>query len=194
MSKKFSFILLFIAALIVLIIAFKQTANRESPSVQTAPVALTHSWQIFKSTSWGISQQDPNEKQTVIYADEVFYQNQTQHSRFKAPYIIQDKETSAYTIKSQKGETLNDQIVHLNGDVVIKMIEKQAPSENKTLKSEQISYNTLSETLTSKVYTEIIEPDLTVSGIGFKANMSTGKYHFLSKVKTLYQPQKTENQ
>jgi len=193
MSKKLSVILLFIAAVIVLIIAFKQSVNRESPSVQTKPIALTHSWQIFQSTSWQISKHSPSTKQTVIYADEVFYQNQTKQSRFKNPYIIQDKEDTAYTIKSLQGETLNDQIVHLNGKVVIHTIEKQPDSENKTLKSEQISYNTLSETLTSRVYTEIIEPNLTVSGIGFKANMTTGKYRFLSDVKTLYQPQKTEN-
>ncbi|MDG4812433.1 LPS export ABC transporter periplasmic protein LptC [Hydrogenovibrio sp. 3SP14C1] len=193
MSKKLSVILLFIAAVIVLTIAFKQSTNRESPSVQTKPVALTHSWQIFNSTSWQVSKLNPSAKQTVIYADEVFYQNQTKQSRFKNPYIIQDKENTAYTIKSQQGKTLNDQIVHLNGNVVIQTIEKQPDAENKTLKSEQISYNTLSETLTSKVYTEIIEPNLTVSGVGFKANMTTGKYRFLSDVKTLYQPQKTES-
>ncbi|MBD3612084.1 MAG: LPS export ABC transporter periplasmic protein LptC [Hydrogenovibrio crunogenus] len=193
MSKKISVILLFVAALVVLTIAFKQSVNRDSTSVQTKPLALTHSWQIFKSTSWQVSKQDPNTKQTVIYSDEVFYQNETKQSRFKNPYIIQDKETSAYTIKSQQGQSINDQSVHFNGDVVIQMIEKQTPSENKTLKSEQISYNTLSETLTSKVYTEITEPGLIMSGIGFKANMASGKYRFLSDVKTVYQPKKTES-
>lgn len=194
MSKKLSVILFFVAVLVVLTIAFKQSVNRDSPSVQTKPLALTHSWQIFKSTSWQVPKLDPGTKQTVIYSDEVFYQNKTKQSRFKNPYIIQDKEKSAYTIKSQKGHSVNDQIVHFNGNVVIQMIEKQTPSENKTLKSEQISYNTLSETLKSKVYTEIIEPDLMISGIGFRANMASGNYRFLSDVKTVYQPQKTESQ
>ncbi|QBZ82998.1 Lipopolysaccharide export system protein LptC [Hydrogenovibrio crunogenus] len=193
MSKKLSVILLFVAALVVLTIAFKQSINRDASSVQSKPLSLTHSWQIFESTSWQIPKLTPNTKQTIIYSDEVFYQNKTKQSRFKNPYIIQDKETSAFTIKSLQGQSVNDQIVHFNGDVVIHMVEKQSPSENKTLKSEQISYNTLSETLTSKVYTEIIEPGLMISGIGFKANMTSGKYRFLSDVKTVYQPQKTED-
>jgi lipopolysaccharide export system protein LptC len=193
MLKKLPSVLIFLAAIITLVIAFKQTTqNGDALDSKVDPIQLNHSWQAFDTTSWQVSKLKPTESQTRVYAEEVFYQNQNKTSTFKAPYIIKDDSEQQYVLQSQFGSTRNDDKITLKQAVVIHSFTKTDQSENRILKTEQITYNTVTGLLTSPVYTEIIQPNATISGIGFEANTETGDYQFLSHVKTHYQPASPE--
>lgn len=193
MLKKLPSVLVFLAAIATLVIAFKQTTQTDhtlGPKVD--PIELNHSWQTFDTTSWQVSKLKPSDAQTRVYAEEVFYQNQNKTSTFKAPYIIKDDTEQQYVLQSRFGSTRNDNNITLKQVVVIHSFAKTDQGENRILKTEQITYNTLTGLLTSPVYTEIIQPNATISGIGFEANTETGDYRFLSHVKTHYQPEPSQ--
>lgn len=201
MSKKLSLFLVFLAAAAVLVIAFKQTnINTSDSSIANQNKLQDYSWQIFHSTSWQIQKATPQLTQTIVTADAFHYQNDTQLSHFTRPYIIRYKPEEIITIESQNGETRNEEQIDLSGQVKILSFtpapqanSAQPPFKNKTLTSEQISYNSQTSLLTSDVLTQIQEPNLTVSGVGFEANLDQGEYRFFSQVKTFYDPnEKTE--
>lgn len=193
MLKKLPSVLIFLAAIATLVIAFKQTTQTSHTlGPQVDPIQLNHSWQTFDTTSWQVSKLKPSDAQTRVYAEEVFYQNQNKTSTFKAPYIIKDDAEQQYVLQSRFGSTRNDDTITLKQTVVIHSFAKTAQGENRILKTEQITYNTLTGLLSSPVYTEIIQPNATISGIGFEANTETGDYRFLSHVKTYYQPEPSQ--
>lgn len=196
MSKKLSLFLTFITAAAVLVIAFKQTGTSSTTSENDVKNKLQdYSWQIFHSTSWQIDKAKAQSEQTVVYADAFHYHNDTQISQFTRPFITRYKTDEIITIESQQGQTRNEEQIDLAGQVQLQSFTPptdpkpfQPPLKNKTLTSEQISYNSQTSLLTSDVLTQIEEPNLTISGVGFEANLDQGVYRFFSQVKTYYDP------
>lgn len=190
MKKRLPAILLFFLSIIALLIAFKQTQqapNDETPLNQD--IAIKPTWQLYQSTSWQIPpSSQPQNQQTAVYANEIEYHKNSKQSSFKAPYIIDDRTDNRTSLSSQFGKSLNDETLIFNGQVNVLVRDKNNPKENKTLISEEISYNTLNKRITSQVFTEITQANLTISGIGFKADNGLGRLEFLSNVKTRYQP------
>lgn len=186
MKKRLPLVLVFVAALIALAINSHQ--NFQSESAQPAAhKKLGYSWQIFNSTSWQLDKTAPKQKQVYLKADAVFYQNKTKQSHFTQPYIIQQKPDNIVFVRSEKGDSREDAIINLTGQVKIDSYSTKT-KENKTLKTEQITYNSQTELLNSSVFTELIGPDMRISGTGFTANLKKDTYDFKSNVKTYYQP------
>ncbi|MDX1796137.1 MAG: LPS export ABC transporter periplasmic protein LptC [Hydrogenovibrio sp.] len=186
MKKRLPLVLVFIATLVALAINNNQSFKSESAPASDSK-KLSYSWQVFDSTSWQLDKRTPQQKQVYLQAKAVFYQNETKQSHFTQPYIIQQKPDSLVFVKSLEGDSQEDAIVHLKGHV---RIDSYSPKtkENKTLKTEQITYNSQTELLKSDVFTELTGPDMQISGIGFTADLKKDTYDFKSNVKTHYQP------
>lgn len=195
MKKRLPAILLFLLSLITLLIAFKQTQHDTTKEALNAQdIAIKPTWQLYESTSWQIpSSSEVQAQQTAVYANEIQYHKKSRQSLFKAPYIIDDRPENRTSLTSQTGKSLNDQVLIFNGDVQVFVRDKTNPKENKTLTSNEISYNTQSKQITSQVFTQMTQANTTISGTGFKADNALGTIEFLSDVKTRYQPSSTRH-
>ncbi|WP_024851298.1 LPS export ABC transporter periplasmic protein LptC [Hydrogenovibrio kuenenii] len=187
MKKRLPMILVFVLSISLLLLNTHQNFLQTGKTTTPKAPKLTYSWQIFNSTSWQINKNTPNAEQTYLVAKTINYQNQTKQSQFAMPFSIQEKPTSLLIIHSKKGTSQNDEVIHLQGKVRIDSISLP-DHKNKTLKSEQITYNSQTELLVSPVFAELTTPDVIVTGVGFSANLKQDQYKFESNVKTLYQP------
>lgn len=188
MKKRLPLFLVFFASFGILAFSFYQNSTFVSSLPKIEPIELDYSWQVSKSTSWQVNKQQTEQKQTLIYARMVNYDNQTKRSTFVEPAIIEASASEILFVNSQRGSTSNDQVIELRNQVIIHSFD-MAAEENKTLRTEQITYNTETETATSQVFTELYKPGFRISGTGFEANLKQEKYTFKSDVKTFYQPE-----
>lgn len=190
MKKRLPAILLFFLSVTALLIAFKQTKQEASdPNLQTQDIAIKPSWQLYKSTSWQVPPPSETKKQqTAVYANEIQYHKDTKKSFFQSPFIIDERVENRTFLSSHNGESINDQKLIFTGDVNVFVQHKNDAKENKTLTSEEISYNTLTKQITSQVFTQMTQANLSISGTGFKADNALGRIEFLSNVKTRYLP------
>lgn len=193
MKKRLPAIFLFLLSVIALLIAFKQTQhNNDGTTLDTQEVTIKPTWQLYESTSWQIPPSSQAQtQQTAVYANEIQYHKKARQSFFKSPFIIDDRPDNRTSLSSQLGQSLNDQTLIFNGNVKVLVRDKADPKQNKTLTSEEISYNTESKQITSQVFTRLTQANTTISGTGFKANNGLGTIEFLSDVKTRYQPSAT---
>lgn len=193
MKKRLPAIFLFLLSVIALLIAFKQTQhNNDGTTLDTQEVAIKSTWQLYESTSWQIPPSSQAQtQQTAVYANEIQYHKKARQSFFKSPFIIDDRPDNRTSLSSQLGQSLNDQTLIFNGNVKVLVRDKADTKQNKTLTSEEISYNTESKQITSQVFTRLTQANTTISGTGFKANNGLGIIEFLSDVKTRYQPSST---
>jgi len=195
MKKRLPAILLFLLSVTALLIAFKQTQHETTDTAilsQATPIKPT--WQLYETTSWQIPAPSNGQKQqTAVYANEIQYHKKTQQSFFKSPFIIDYRIDNRTSLSSQLGKSLDDQTLIFNGNVKVLVRNKNDSQENKTLTSEEISYNTLTKQITSQVFTQMTQANLTISGTGFKADNGLGTIEFISDVKTRYQPKQTHH-
>ena len=148
----------------------------------------TYSWQSTESTTWQIDRQQPDQ-QTTIKTDTWRYQETSKQSHFTQPVITLINDHNVTTITSQQGQSQNDNIISLSGDVVMTQKSDSAtPNQTQlsTLKTDQITYNASQGELSSSDSITINHPSGTTTGQGLKANLQSGSYHLLSNVKGTY--------
>lgn len=187
MKKRLPVILIFLVSFLILAFSFYQNSTFQSSLPKIKPVDLSYSWQIYESTSWQIKKGQQNLKQTLVSAQIANYDKNHQISHFEKPFIVETRSSEVVFIRSQKGSTAKDKIIDLEQQVVIYSFDL-TDRENKTLETEQITYNTETEKAISPVFTKLTQPGLKVSGIGFEADLKQENYTFKSDVKTIYQP------
>lgn len=185
MKKRLPMILVFVLSISLLLINTQQNFLQPSSKTQSERPKLTYSWQIFDSTTWEVNKNTPEVQQTYLTAKAIHYQTDSKQSDFTTPFSIQHKPNQTLFLRSQKGISQNDQTIKLQGNVQIESTTKN--KENKSLQTEQITYNSQTEQLVSHVFTKLKTPDLIITGVGFSANLKQDQYKFESNVKTQYQ-------
>lgn len=182
-------LLIFLAfAFVALILSFKQI-NYKSQAIKAVENSLkSYSWQMFNSTSWVIAPKE--EKQTSLRAQAIYYKENDDIAEFTRPEILQLTPTKTTHIKSLYALSTSTTEVMFAGNVKMQTLTPNDPSTNKTLTTEQITYNNKTQFVTSPVKVTLQASNTTISGIGFNANLTDGQYRFNDKVTTFYQPTK----
>lgn len=153
----------------------------------------TYSWKSSQSTSWKIERDQPNQ-QTSIQTDTWRYLESTKQSHFTQPVITYIKPDKVTVIRSQQGQSQNDEIITLTGDVVITQNtphtsnSKASSDQNNTLKTQYITYNASLGELTSHDKITITNSNGITEGVGLKANLESGHFQLMSQVKGTYYP------
>ena len=180
-------------AVLALWITERQYSQQQTPENTPTPEA-TYSWQSVQSTTWRINRNDPNQ-QTTLQTETLRYQESTQQSDFSKPVITHTQADSLVIIKSQQGQTFDDESIRLSGDVIIKQTTFDSSTakttidnktQNSTLSTEHITYNANKSELYTDAKVTITQPNSQTTATGLKANLETGDYHFLSEVQGTY--------
>jgi len=177
----------FILSILALWINNQQSGSKPSQT-EHAKIQQSYSWQSSQSTAWQIDRQKPNE-QTTIQTATWHYQEATQQSDFTQPVITLVKPEGTTTISSQNGQSLNDNIISLSGQVVISQMpnqDKPGQTQLSTLSTDKITYNISQGDLHSDDKITISQPTGITTGTGLNANLQSGYYHILSDVKGTY--------
>lgn len=189
--RKRPIIFILITTLVVLFIVnhknFLPTSNHIT---KKASPSLKVSWQLFNTQNWIFNPKTP-QVQTYLKAKSIRYLNKKQQSKMSQPYIIQTRPNAQYVISSQKAHSDKETELTFLKQVVMKQFLAQNSSQNKTLRSQQFSYNVQTQMATSPVLVTVSQKGLSTSGVGLKANIKQDTIHFSSKVTTHYEPQHT---
>lgn len=186
MSRKLSWLIFILFALVALILGFKQMTY-QTQSTQISPKPLeNYSWQMFDSTTWVLN---PS-AQTLVKADAIYFQEQSQIAEFTNPQILQLTPDKTTRIQSQFATSVGKNEIRFNGQVKMQSSTTNDKAANKTLTTEQITYNNVSQQLSSPVKVTLQAPQVFISGVGFDGNLVQGNYQFHSQVTTFYQPTK----
>jgi LPS export ABC transporter protein LptC len=106
---------------------------------------------------------------------------------FTQPHAQYYKPNQApWQLKADHGVSLNNnQLIHLNGNV---WLHQAAGKNNKavTLTSSKMTVEPNNKLAYNKVLTHVQEPGLTVSAVGFHANLKTNVVHLLSQTHAEY--------
>ncbi|BCN92791.1 hypothetical protein THMIRHAM_05760 [Thiomicrorhabdus immobilis] len=185
-------LLTLLLASVALWIANLQTpSTTEQPTLSNKPLA--YSWQAQDTTVWKIDPQIPD-KQTIIHAKNIHYQDDQKKSEFNSPDIQVINQNTLTQLSSQTGQSLNDRILTFNGNVVVKQnaIRAGLNDRSKTmLTTTSLSYDTKSNLVYSDEKVIIKQYNAQTSGTGLKADLSKTEFELLSDVKGTYYPQKT---
>lgn len=193
-SGRFILFTLILAAL-ALWISFQQTTQQ--PALLDSSLKSTdYSWQLFNSTTWQFDKTQ-SKQHTITQADSVFYQEATQTSQLSQPRIVISQPDQSLIIRSQQGQTREDSVLELEGQVIITQFDQpylaiKTGSQNKTLTTEFITYNSNTEEINSNREVVITQATGTTSGTGLQANLKTRQFQLLSNVRGHYTPS-TEN-
>ncbi|BBP43209.1 LPS export ABC transporter periplasmic protein LptC [Thiosulfativibrio zosterae] len=187
MSKKLSWLLFILLSLLMFVLATQQMSyTTQAPAVTPKPLE-TYSWQIFDSTTWALDAQKPNQ-QNIINAKAIYYQETQKVAKFTEPRIIQVSTDKTTTIQSQFATSTNETQILFEGNVL--MQSQSLNQTNKTLKTQQITYNSDTQQLESPLEVVLTDPKTRISGKGFQGNLEEGHYQFASKVTTIFSPTK----
>ncbi|GKT12491.1 MAG: lipopolysaccharide export system protein LptC [Thiomicrorhabdus sp.] len=148
----------------------------------------TYSWQSKDSTTWQIDRRNP-EQQTTIQTESWRYQESTKQSEFTQPIITLVNLNSTTIITSEKGQSQNDNIISLSGNVIVTQHSDSTEVNQRqlsTLSTQQITYNASQGEISSRDTITITQPSGVTTGIGLEANLKSGYYHLLSDVKGTY--------
>ncbi|MDX1347383.1 MAG: LPS export ABC transporter periplasmic protein LptC [Thiomicrorhabdus chilensis] len=193
-SGRFILFALILAAL-ALWISFQQS-TQQSALLDSSLKSTDYSWQLFNSTTWQFDKTQ-SKQNTITQADSVFYQEANQTSQLSQPRIVISQPEQTLVIRSQQGKTRADSVLELSGQVIITQFDQpyltiKTDSQNKTLTTEFITYNSNTEEINSRREVVITQANGTTSGTGLKANLKTREFQLLSNVKGHYMPS-TEN-
>ena len=167
----------------------KQTILSDT-STHKAP-ELYH-WSATQSTTWEFSRDQP-EKQSTIQTATWHYHETTQLSQFTQPTILLTTPKTLTIIRSQNGQTLNDEAIQLSGDVQIMQypiaLERTTENSNpSTLSTQNLTYNASQAELLSRDTITLTQTGSVTTGVGLHANLESGLFQLMSNVKTTYQP------
>lgn len=169
----------------------EQQDGKKQIKTDPAESKETYNWQSRNSISWQIDRQQPDQ-QTIIQTETLRYQESNKQSDFTQPVITHITPTAVTVISSQKGQSLNDNIITLSGNVTINQNsqkERKDKVQQSVLTTENISYNATLGELESRDTITIKQATGITTGIGLKANLETGHYKILSNVQGIYQTQ-----
>ncbi len=174
---------------------FQQTAKKAPPASSTLEES-GYSWQLFNSTTWQFDKVS-NQPGSTIQADTLFYDDAAKSSDFTEPRVTMIQAEQTLFIRSENGHSINDNELELSGKVVLTQFDQpiqqlSQADQNKTLKTEYITYNSETQVLTSDQRVEITQPNATTTGTGLKADIQNRHYQLLSDVQTDYQPQDSQ--
>ncbi len=197
LNSRFILFALILSAL-ALWIAFQQNTSTSTVSRSSSLQTTDYSWQLFNATTWQFDKTE-NHKNTVTQATSVFYQESLKKSELSNPRIVIAEPQQTVTISSQRGETYNESQVDLSGNVVITQYDLPYAkitdeSQNKTLKTQSITYNASTQQVSSADDVTITQPGAVTTGTGLKADIQKKHFQLLSNVKGQYIPQASQEQ
>lgn len=191
---RLSSVRIILFSLTLAVLALWITTRQDAQQQNTQVTADSYSWQSIGSTSWKINRNEPNQ-QTTLQTKNFRYHETLKQSDFTQPTITHTQPNSVVIIKSQQGQSLNDELITLSGNVIIKQISTEsAPSEtqqdnktqNSTLKTEHITYNPSKGELQTDAKVLLTQPSGSTTATGLKANLETGQYQLLNDVQGIY--------
>lgn len=187
--------------LLLAVLALWITTHQNKPqSPQTVQVAAeSYNWQSSDSTTWKINRHEPD-TQTIFQTSIFRYNEASKQSDFSQPFITQLLPDSLITLKSQQGQSQNNERIKLSGQVVIKQFDTQGASEKMvkidvaddrtpqttTLNTDYITYNATNGELETDAPVTIIQSNGVTTAIGLHAYLDTGRYLLLNEVKGIY--------
>ena len=181
-----------ILAVLALWVTTQQDVQQNPQNTQAN--ADSYNWQSTDSTTWKINRNEPNQ-QTTLQTESFRYHETSKQSDFTQPIITHSQPNNVVIIKSQQGQSLNDEFITLSGSVIIKQISTESASpeasqDNKTqnsiLNTEHITYNASKGELYTDAKVMLTQPNGSTTAIGLKANLETGQYRFLNDVQGTY--------
>lgn len=181
-----------ILAVLALWVTTQQDVQQNPQNTQAN--ADSYNWQSTDSTTWKINRNEPNQ-QTTLQTESFRYHESSKQSDFTQPIITHSQPNNVVIIKSQQGQSLNDEFITLSGSVIIKQISTESASpeasqDNKTqnsiLNTEHITYNASKGELYTDAKVMLTQPNGSTTAIGLKANLETGQYRFLNDVQGTY--------
>ncbi|MBN2866447.1 MAG: LPS export ABC transporter periplasmic protein LptC [Thiotrichales bacterium] len=154
-----------------------------------------YSWQLFNSTTWQFNK-DNNLNSAIIQSETLFYDEAAKTSDFTLPQLTLIEPNQTLFIESQAGRSSDNQIFELSGKVIMTQLEHpldkpqtDSASQNKTLKTEHITYNSITKKISSDQAVSITQPNSHFTGIGLDVDLTTRHFQLLSDVKGEYHPQ-----
>lgn len=187
LSRLRVILLTLLLAIVALWVTNQQTQSLTyKPTEKTKPLA--YSWQAEDTKIWKLSPQEPN-KQTIIEAHNIHYQDQLKKSEFSTPAVHIINNNTITKLTSKTGESIDDKEVSFNGDVKIEQSTAQSNQTQSTLKTSSLSYNTETNQIYSDEKVSITQYNGQTTGTGLRANLNTSEFEILSDVKGTYNPQ-----
>lgn len=181
-----------ILAVLALWVTTQQDVQQNPQNTQAN--ADSYNWQSTDSTTWKINRNEPNQ-QTTLQTESFRYHETSKQSDFTQPIITHSQPNNVVIIKSQQGQSLNDEFITLSGSVIIKQISTESPlsetpqdnkTQNSILNTEHITYNASKGELYTDAKVMLTQPNGSTTAIGLKANLETGQYRFLNDVQGTY--------
>ncbi len=191
---RLSSVRIIVFSLILAVLALWITTRQDVQQQNTQVTADSYSWQSIDSTTWKINRNEPNQQTTLLTKS--FRSHETlKQSDFTQPIITHSKPNSVVIIKSQQGQSLNDEFITLSGNVIIKQISTQSAlsetqqdnkTQNSILSTEHITYNASKGELQTDAKVLLTQPSGSTTATGLKANLETGQYQLLNDVQGIY--------
>ena len=175
--------------------------QHESQHDELSPSSLhttNYSWQLFNTTTWQLDKSG-NLSGSIVKTSTLFYDEAAKTSEFTQPKITLLEPDQTLFIESQTGQSLHNQIFQLRGQVVVNQVEHSidqlnppthSSTQNKTLKTEYINYNSQTQKITSDQLVSITQPNADFSGTGLEIDLKNNHVQLLSGVKGELRPQK----
>ena len=145
------------------------------------------SWKTLNTTIWELKTDTANQ-QSIITTQEFRYQNSTNSSQFNQPKVYLINDNSITSITSEHGKSQDDTIFEFNKNVNITQ-QNLINKEKVNLKTEYLTYNITSETVSTDDKIQINFPQGKITGSGFHGNLATRDFTVKSNVKTELNPQ-----
>lgn len=189
--------------LVLILSAFALWLNiqHESQNDELSPSTLQstdYSWQLFNNTTWQLDKSG-SQNGSIVKSSTLFYDEAAKTSDFTQPQITLLEPNQTLFIESETGQSLNNQVFQLRGQVVVNQVEQSidqlnpathSSTQNKTLKTEYITYNSQTQKITSDQPVSITQPNADFSGTGLEIDLKTNHIQLLSAVKGELRPQK----
>jgi len=190
LSRLKIILLTLLLASIALWITNQQSSQVAEPKIQQT-LQPAYSWQATDTKIWQVKRSEQNQ-QTIIEAESILYQEQTQSSQFTKPQVQLIDGEQITQLNSQTGRSVNEQVITFEKDVIIKQTEPGQVSPT-TLLSEHLEYNTVTNRLSTDQKVSITQYNGQTTGVGLSADLGTSEFTLYSNVKGQYDPNKMNN-
>ncbi len=188
---RLSSVRIILFSLILAVLALWITTRQDVQQQNTQVTTDSYSWKSTDSTTWKINRNEPNQ-QTTLQTKSFRYHETLQQSDFTQPLITHSQPNNVVIIKSQQGQSFNDELIRLSGNVIIKQIstptdtQQNNKTQNSILSTEHITYNASKAELQTDAKVLITQPTSSTTATGLKANLETGRYQLLNDVQGIY--------
>jgi|GEM_PF-6644452 len=188
-------LILLIVILSAFALWFNLEQNTEDTLSSSSLQSTDYSWQLFNSTTWQLNK--TSQQSTIIQSDTLFFDDAAKTSDFTHPRVTLIDEQQTLFIESQQGQTSNNDLFELRGQVSLIQFDQtlsqlNKATQNKTLTTEYITYNSKTEKISSDQAVVITQPSTNLVGTGLEIDLKTDHFQLLSNVKGEYRPIKAE--